>query len=71
MTVQTLPVVLELHGAVLVTVKRLLVEMDLDERVRRQLRLARDRRTRHPRPDTPSEPTLPTEEQPTQDFRLP
>jgi len=71
MTVQTLPVVLELHGAVLVTVKRLLVEMDLDERVRRQLRLARARRTRHPRPDTPSEPTLPTEEQPTQDFRLP
>jgi uncharacterized membrane protein YccC len=70
MTVRTAPVVLELHGAVLVAVKRLLVEMDLGERVRRQLRLARSRRSR-PRSEAPAQPTFPTEEQPTQDFRLP
>lgn len=70
LTVRTTPVVWELHGAVLVTVKRLLVEMDLDERVRRQLRLSRTRRSR-PRSDVPAPPAEPIEEQPTQEFRLP
>jgi hypothetical protein len=40
---------LELHAAVLATVKRLLQEMDLDERVRRQVRLLRRSRHRTPR----------------------
>ena len=35
------PALLELHAAVLSTVKRLLREMDLDERIRRQVRLLR------------------------------
>jgi hypothetical protein len=35
----TAPVLVELHAALLSTVKRLLNEMDLDQRVRRQLRL--------------------------------
>ena len=39
---------LELHAAVLSTVRRLLIEMDLDERVWRQVRLAP--RPRQPRP---------------------
>jgi hypothetical protein len=43
------PVLFELHAAVLATVKRLLAEMSLDERVRRQVRLARTTRTRLPR----------------------
>ncbi|CAN5540283.1 aromatic acid exporter family protein [soil metagenome] len=49
---------LELHAAVLATVKRLLQEMDLDERVRRQVRLLRRRRPhRSPVPsDQPTEP---------------
>jgi hypothetical protein len=42
-------VLFELHAAVLATVKRLLAEMSLDERVRRQVRLARTTRTRVPR----------------------
>jgi ABC-type transporter Mla subunit MlaD len=37
------PALVELHAAVLSTVKRLLREMDLDERVRRQVRLTRTR----------------------------
>jgi hypothetical protein len=37
------PPLVELHAAVLSTVKRLLREMDLDERVRRQVRLTRTR----------------------------
>ena len=41
---------LELHAAVLSTVKRLLREMDLDERIRRQVRLAHPPRTRLRRP---------------------
>lgn len=45
----TEPVVFELHVAVLATVKRLLSEMNLDERVRRQLRLSRVSRARLPR----------------------
>jgi Aromatic acid exporter family member 1 len=39
---------LELHAAVLSTVKRLMREMDLDERIRRQLRLLRPARPRPP-----------------------
>ena len=46
---------LELHAAVLSTVKRLLREMDLDERVRRQVRsLRRPTRPRLPRRGAPS-----------------
>ena len=41
---------LELHAALLSTVKRMLHEMDLDERVRRQVRLLRRTRPRLPRP---------------------
>jgi hypothetical protein len=37
----TAPELVELHAAVLSTVKRLLREMDLDERIRRQVRLLR------------------------------
>lgn len=44
------PELLELHAAVLATVKRLLREMDLDERVRRQVRLLQPPRTRLRRP---------------------
>jgi hypothetical protein len=40
------PGLLELHAAVLTTVKRVLREMDLDERVRRQVRLLRPARPR-------------------------
>lgn len=46
----TIPELLELHAAVLSTVKRLLREMDLDERIRRQIRLLRPSRPRPPRP---------------------
>jgi hypothetical protein len=49
----TTPELLELHAAVLSTVKRLLREMDLDERIRRQLRLQRRVRPRPSRPATP------------------
>jgi len=47
------PELLELHAAVLATVKRLLREMDLDERVRRQVRLLRPARPRLTRPGVP------------------
>jgi len=40
----------ELHAAVLQTVKRLLREMDLDERIRRQVQLLRPARPRRPTP---------------------
>ena len=46
------PELRELHAVVLSTVKRLLREMDLDERVRRQVRLAP--RVRRPRPGAPA-----------------
>jgi hypothetical protein len=49
MTASTDPELLELNAAVLTTVRRLLREMDLDERVRRQVRLARRTRPRLPR----------------------
>jgi hypothetical protein len=69
------PVVLELHANVLATVKRVLVELDLGERVRRQLRLRPVSRHRHPRRNGPTQPsngpTVPPEEEPTQEFRLP
>ena len=50
LTTESDPGLLELHAAMLSTVKRLLSEMDLDERVRRQVRLARPTRPRLPRP---------------------
>ena len=52
--VGTTPELLELDAAVLSTVKRLLSEMDLDERIRRQVRLVRrPARARPPRPSGP------------------
>lgn len=67
------PVVVELHASVLGTVKRLIVELDLDNRLRRQLRLGR--RPHHPphRESRPvsSVPAVKPEEEPTQEFRLP
>jgi hypothetical protein len=42
--VDTAPVLFELHFSVLSVVKRLLVELNLDERIRRQLRLQRSLR---------------------------
>ena len=57
------PAVLELDVAVLSAVKRLLQELDLDARVRRQVRLLRRRRSTRPagspredRPDAAPEP---------------
>jgi hypothetical protein len=44
----------ELHASVLQTVKRLLREMDLDERIRRQVQLVRPARPRRPHPGTPA-----------------
>jgi hypothetical protein len=72
MTVSDVPELRELHAAVLSTVRRLLTEMDLDERVRRQVRLARRTRPRRTRPDAPAagdrpaEPEEPTPEAETQ-----
>ena len=54
---------LELHAAVLATVKRLLVEMDLDERVRRQLRSLRPARPDAPPGTQPTEATPDAETQ--------
>ncbi len=59
---------LELHAVVLSTVKRLLREMDLDERLRRQVRLARPLRAPGRRPPAagtapPGEPTPEAETQ--------
>lgn len=58
------PELLELHAAVLTTVKRLLREMDLDERVRRQLRLRRPSRPRRSPGAQPSAPPAPAEPSP-------
>jgi hypothetical protein len=44
------PDLLELHAVVLATIKRLLRELDLDERIRRQVRLAAQQRSRPRRP---------------------
>lgn len=65
-TSSTAPELLELHAAVLSTVKRLLSEMDLDERIRRQVRLLRPARPRRPRPaaPTPSGPPPASQEPP-------
>ncbi len=62
------PAMLELHAVVLSTVKRLLREMDLDERLRRQVRLARPLRAPGRRPPAagtapPGEPTPEAETQ--------
>jgi hypothetical protein len=72
------PVAMELNAGVLATIKRLLAEMDLGGRVRRQLRLRHVSRPRHPRRDGPLAPgpgspgpPVPPEEEPTQEFRLP
>jgi uncharacterized membrane protein YccC len=53
-TSSTATELLELHAAVLSTVKRLLSEMDLDERIRRQVRLLRPARPRRPPPAAPA-----------------
>ncbi len=45
---------LELHAVVLSTLKRLLVEMDLDQRIRRQVRLLAPRRSRLPSSGRPN-----------------
>jgi predicted nucleotidyltransferase len=75
LTTRTAPVVQELHSNVLATVKRLMVEMDLDQRVRRQLRLGRVSRTRphrgHREAPPPAGPHAPPEEEPTQELRMP
>jgi len=65
------PQLIELHAAVLTTVKRLLTEMDLDERVRRQVRLLRPSRPRRtslgrPIPAAPPGASEPTAEAETQ-----
>jgi hypothetical protein len=49
---ETSPVVFELHAAVLATIKRLLSEMDLDARVRRQLQTRHSGRPLLQRPAT-------------------
>jgi hypothetical protein len=67
MTAGAAPELLELHATVLSTVRRLLTEMDLDERVRRQVRLARRVRPRRPRHDAPApgdRPPVPAEPTP-------
>jgi hypothetical protein len=59
------PEVLELYAAVLSTVKRLLSEMDLDERIRGQVRMLRASRPRGPRAGPPgSRPPAPQEPAP-------
>ena len=64
------PDLLELHVAVLTTVKRLLRELDLDERIRRQIRLRPPRprrrlpRTGRPAPAAPPGPGSDAETQP-------
>lgn len=58
------PELLELHAAVLTTVKRLLGEMDLDERVRRQVRLRRPPRPRRVPGSQPSAPPASAEPSP-------
>jgi hypothetical protein len=55
----TSPELLELHAAVLSTVKRLLRELDLDERIRRQVRLHRATRPRSPHAGAPTSSSRP------------
>jgi hypothetical protein len=73
LTAGAAPPLLELHAAVLSTVRRLLTEMDLDERVRRQVRLgllrrgSRRRRSGARAPvDQPAEPEEPPADAETQ-----
>jgi Aromatic acid exporter family member 1 len=61
------PELLELHAVVLSTVKRLLREMDLDERIRRQVRLIRATRPRLRRPGAPTGDPPPTAQEPAPD----
>ncbi|HET7386279.1 MAG TPA: FUSC family protein [Nocardioidaceae bacterium] len=71
LTSDTAPELLELHREVLATVKRLLAEMDLGERIRRQVRLVRPPRprpgfsaaSRRRRRGGPTEPTPEAETQ--------
>jgi hypothetical protein len=64
------PEIVEPHAAVLSTVKRLLGELDLDQRIRRQVRLGRPVRTRHhPRPAT-AESAEPEESTPDAETQL-
>ena len=60
----TAPELIELHAAVLSTVKRLLREMDLDERIRRQVRMRPPSRPRLPQPSSalPVHETTPEDE---------
>jgi hypothetical protein len=59
---------LELHAAVLSTVKRLLREMNLDERIRRQVRMLRPTRSRPPRSGGPTRGSRPpASQEPTPD----
>lgn len=53
LTVAEDPAVTELHAALLTSVRRLLAELDLQDRVRRQLRLQRPARQVLPRPRSP------------------
>jgi uncharacterized membrane protein YccC len=62
----TAPELVELHAAVLSTVKRLLREMDLDERIRRQVRMTRAPRSRVPPVGDQLAPQQPIEEAETQ-----
>ncbi len=59
LTADAAPELLELHAAVLSTVKRLLREIDLDERIRRQVRLLRPARPRQPHRDAPTPSSRP------------
>jgi hypothetical protein len=61
------PELLELHAAVLSTVKRLQAELDLDERLRRQVRLLRPPRPRPPRTRGPGSGDRPATPEPTPD----
>ena len=74
MTAGAAPVLLELHAAVLSTVRRLLDEMDLDERVRRQVRLGLlRRRSRRRRPGAPApvdRPVVPEEPTPSAETQV-
>jgi hypothetical protein len=69
----TAPELIELHAAVLSTVKRLLDEMDLDERIRRQVRLMRStrpRRSQHRAPRSSERPVGPQEPTPDAETQL-
>jgi hypothetical protein len=61
------PVLLELTASVLSSTKRLLREMDLDERVRRQVRLVRRPRHRRARPGASRRAGPPVPPEPTPD----